>query len=137
MNKTKLALVVGLAALMAPAAAGNVLDLEAPVLTQWIVGFHSTPAFAVGDSYEGNPVVAVDTDLNYIVVETLNPAGGMVVLGFRQFLVGPDPNANTPNATDQNGRFVALYIGSVAPIKQGRFDGCVQSYGPGKVVLHR
>jgi len=38
---------------------------------------------------------------------------------------------------DPNGRFLAIYIGSVAPVKQGRFDGCQQTAGPGKVVLHQ
>jgi hypothetical protein len=72
------------------------------------------------------------------VVDALNPAGAMSVLGFRQFLVDPDPAlATTINAGDQNGRFVALYIGSVAPLRQGRFDGCQQTAGPGKVVLHQ
>lgn len=72
------------------------------------------------------------------VVDTLNPAGGMAVLGFRQFLVDPDPALGTTiNPGDQNGRFVALYIGSVMPLKQGRFDGCQQTAGPGKVVLHQ
>ena len=61
----------------------------------------------------------------------------MMVLGFRQFLVDPNPDATNINPTDQNGRFVALYIGSVAPVKQGRFDGCTQAAGPGKVVLHQ
>jgi hypothetical protein len=72
------------------------------------------------------------------VVETLSTSGAMTVLGFRQFLVDPDPAlVTTTNPGDQNGRFVALYIGSVVPVKQGRFDGCTQSAGPGKVVLHQ
>ena len=52
-------------------------------------------------------------------------------LGFRQFLV------MASNPTDSLGRFEAMYIGSVAPVKQGRFDGCQLSSGPGKVVLHQ
>jgi hypothetical protein len=72
------------------------------------------------------------------VVDALNPAGVMSVLGFRQFLADPDPaNGITINPGDQNGRFVALYIGSVRPLRQGRFDGCQQTAGPGKVVLHQ
>jgi hypothetical protein len=38
---------------------------------------------------------------------------------------------------DQYGRFIGMYIGSVAPVKQGRFDGCTQTAGPGKVILHQ
>ncbi|MBI4873205.1 MAG: hypothetical protein HY822_01085 [Acidobacteria bacterium] len=72
------------------------------------------------------------------IVEALSTGDPMVVLGFRQFLVGPDPAAAVGiNPGDQNGRFVALYIGSVMPLKQGRFDGCLQTAGPGKVVLHQ
>jgi hypothetical protein len=70
------------------------------------------------------------------IVETLNGTGTNTVLGFRQFLVDPNPNETTVNVADSNARFVALYVGSVSPIRQGRFDGCTQqSAGPGKVVL--
>jgi hypothetical protein len=61
----------------------------------------------------------------------------MTILGFRQFLVIPGQGATVINPADANGRFVAMYIGSVAPLKQGRFDGCQQTAGPGKVVLHQ
>lgn len=64
-------------------------------------------------------------------------AGSMTVLGFRQFLVDPQQNAADISASDTNARFAALYIGSVVPVKQGRFDGCTQTAGPGKVVLHQ
>ncbi len=57
----------------------------------------------------------------------------MTVIGFRQFLL----NWRVINPADLNGRFLAIYIGSVAPVKQGRFDGCQQTAGPGKVVLHQ
>jgi len=65
------------------------------------------------------------------VVDTLNPAGGMNVLGFRQFLT------SAAAVTDPFGRFIAMYIGSVAPIKQGSFQSCQLPTGPGKVVLHQ
>jgi hypothetical protein len=71
------------------------------------------------------------------VVDALNPGGNMMVLGFRQFLVDPNPDTTTITPTDRNGRFVGLYIGSVAPVKQGSFGGCTQTAGPGKVVLHQ
>ena len=71
------------------------------------------------------------------VVDTVTDAGNMTVLGFRQFLVIPDQGATVLNAADSLGRFVGLYAGSVAPVKQGRFDGCQLSAGPGKVVLHQ
>ena len=49
-----------------------------------------------------------------------------------------------PRSRVRNGRFAALYLGSVAPVPQGWFDtryapSC-RSYltvGPGKVVLHQ
>lgn len=72
------------------------------------------------------------------IVETLSAAGTMTVLGFRQFLVEPSPNATTISTGDTNARFPALYIGSVAPLKQGSFAGCTQpAAGPGRVVLHQ
>lgn len=70
------------------------------------------------------------------IVDTLNPSS-MTILGFRQFLVEPNLNAADLSPVDANGRFRALYIGSVVPVKQGRFDGCQVSSGPGKVVLHQ
>ena len=71
------------------------------------------------------------------IVETISAAGSMTVLGFRQFLVMPNSGATALSPSDQYGRFLAMYIGSVAPVKQGRFDGCQQAAGPGKVVLHQ
>ena len=70
------------------------------------------------------------------IVETLS-TGPVQALGFRQFLIQPDAGSITVNAGDPNGRFVASYIGSPMPLRQGRFDGCQLSAGPGKVVLHR
>ena len=70
--------------------------------------------------------------------------GVMTVLGFRQFLLerNVDGSANSPN--DANGRFVVMYIGSPAPVKQGNIDdhyglagGNLPTSGPGKVVLHQ
>jgi hypothetical protein len=71
------------------------------------------------------------------VVDALSSGGGMVVQAFRQFLVEPNPDTTTVNPSDRNGRISVLYVGSVAPIKQGRFDGCQLAVGPGKVVLHQ
>lgn len=72
------------------------------------------------------------------IVETLTAAGTMTVLGFRQFLVEPNPNTTTVNVADTNARFAALYIGSAVPLRQGSFAGCTQpAAGPGKVVLHQ
>jgi len=70
------------------------------------------------------------------IIDVLNATGTMTVLGFRQFLVEPNQNAVDLNPNDVGGRFSALYIGSVVPVKQGRFDGCQVTSGPGKVVLH-
>ncbi|MDX1980540.1 MAG: pilus assembly protein TadG-related protein [Bryobacteraceae bacterium] len=72
------------------------------------------------------------------IVETLNPTGTMVVLGFRQFLLEPlqDNSGIAPN--DPNGRIQVLYLGVVMPLKQGRFEAsCTATGGPGKVVLHQ
>lgn len=72
------------------------------------------------------------------IVEALLPGGGMVVLGFRQFLVQPLTAQTQFNPADPSGRFTASYLGSVMPLKQGRFDGnCGLTTGPGKVVLFR
>ena len=80
------------------------------------------------------------------VVDALAPntATPMTVLGFRQFLVQPNPDGTFFNPADANGRFVATYIGSPMPVKQGYVDdrfgqSCPApvTSGPGKVVLHR
>lgn len=84
-------------------------------------------------SYVGNGRRVITAE----IVDTLNNPNSMTVLGFRQFLVEPNLNATDVNPADQDGRFRALYIGSVVPIKQGRFDGCQIANGPGKVVLHQ
>jgi Flp pilus assembly protein TadG len=72
------------------------------------------------------------------IVDALNPAGGMIVQGFRQFLVDPNPNATNVDPSDNNGRFTAIYLGTVMPVRQGLIGGCPQqTNGPGKVVLHQ
>jgi hypothetical protein len=85
------------------------------------------------------------------VVDTLSTtaAGTMNVLGFRQFLVTPTPNPNTGlgnDPSDGHGKFNAIYIGSIVPVKQGFFTSlvppapvaaCAITSGPGKVVLHQ
>ena len=80
------------------------------------------------------------------VVDVLAPisAAPMVVLGFRQFLLQPNADGTPFNPSDPNGRFVATYIGSPMPVKQGYIDdrfarSCPApvTSGPGKVVLHR
>jgi Flp pilus assembly protein TadG len=63
--------------------------------------------------------------------------GTMSVLGFRQFLLEPDPGSSELSPADPVGRFVAMYIGFPAPIKQGDFGSCGITEGPGKVVLHQ
>jgi hypothetical protein len=72
-----------------------------------------------------------------------NTGAPMTVLGFRQFLVVPNPDGTFFNPTDANGRFPVLYIGNPAPVQSGWFDtryanSCpVGNFsGPGKVVLH-
>jgi len=64
-------------------------------------------------------------------------ATGMTVIGFRQFVVQPNPNDININSGDSNARFVVGYVGSSVPLKQGTFAGCSITRGPGKVVLHQ
>jgi hypothetical protein len=72
------------------------------------------------------------------IVEALNPTGTMVVLGFRQFLLEPLQNQSGISPVDANGRIQVLYLGTVMPVKSGRFEsGCAVTGGPGKVVLHQ
>ena len=93
-------------------------------------------------SYTGNRRRIVTIPIvNALATST---AATMMVLGFRQFLLEPNPDGSYPNPTDPFGRFVVQYIGSPAPVQQGWFDdhfglGCPVpvTSGPGKVVLHR
>jgi len=86
-----------------------------------------TNAYTAYSDYTGNGRRIITIP----IVDTLSASGGMNVLGFRQFLV------SGAAVTDVFGRFIAMYIGNVAPIKQGSFQGCQLSNGPGKVVLHQ
>lgn len=85
--------------------------------------------------YEGNRrrILTVAVSISNL---PLNVDGQIVIGGFRQFLLEPHPASQEVNAADPFGRFVARYIGSAAPIKQGRVGSCGQTEGPGKVVLH-
>jgi Flp pilus assembly protein TadG len=95
----------------------------------------------VYSSYNGNGRRV----LTVPVVDALPPNSTtpMTVLGFRQFLLQPAPDGTPFNPSDSNGRFVATYIGSPMPLKQGNIDdrlgfgACPVSSGPGKVVLHQ
>lgn len=76
------------------------------------------------------------------IVDALSTtAATMAVQGFRQFLLEPtvgNTASAANNPSDVNGRFAALYLGTVMPVKQGSFGGtCGVTSGPGKVVLHR
>ena len=69
----------------------------------------------------------------------------MTVLGFRQFLIEPNPDGTFFSPSDASGRFPALYAGYPAPLPEGWFDTrfagamCpVGSFsGPGKAVLQK
>lgn len=79
---------------------------------------------------------------NNLRILTLPIVDGLSTLNvqcFRQFLLEPDDaTGDANNPADANGRFIAMYLGVVAPVKQGRFDGaCGISTGPGKVVLQQ
>ncbi len=77
--------------------------------------------------------------LTVTIVDALpfNVTGTMNVLGFRQFLLEPNPDSTELNPLDAIGRFVAMYIGYPAPVRQGDFGACGVTQGPGKVVLHQ
>ena len=89
----------------------------------------------------GRRVITVPV-VDALAVNTGTP---MTVLGFRQFLVVPNPDGTFFAPGDPNGRIPVLYIGSPAPVQQGWFDtryaggSCpVGGFsGPGKVVLHQ
>lgn len=112
-----------------------------------------------------SPLYAQDTDATYLTDPTAYAGNGrriitvplvnglatdttcnasMSVVAFRQFLVEPNADGSPFNPLDQNGRFMAMYLGSVAPVAQGWFDtryapACRSwlTTGPGKVVLHQ
>ena len=93
-------------------------------------------------SYTGNRRRIVTIPIVNVLASS--PAATMNVLGFRQFLLEPNPDGSYLNPADPFGRFVVQYIGSPAPIRQGWFDdhfglGCPVpvASGPGKVVLHQ
>ena len=75
MRQTTFATLV-LVTFLAPLAGAADLDGLTPALApqRYIVGFHEAPGLAVGDSYQGESVVAVDLDLTFVVVETRDPA---------------------------------------------------------------
>ena len=83
---------------------------------------------------------------NVAVMNALATTAGtqMTVLGFRQFLLEPAPDGTPFNPANPNGEFVAMYIGSPAPVKTGWVDDRFNlscpvpvASGPGKVVLHQ
>jgi Flp pilus assembly protein TadG len=110
---------------------------------------------AAASPIDTNPGLTQDLYANYTgsgrrvitvaVVDALpaNAATPMNVLGFRQFLIQPNTDGTPFNPSDSNGRFVATYIGSPMPLKQGNIDDrfgfgvCPATSGPGKVVLHQ
>ena len=118
---------------------------------------------ALGGDFETlSPIYQPDTDVNTYtaytdyqgngrriitipIVDSIANTTSMTVLGYRQFLLIPDASANVEGSSndtdlqpgDTYGRFLGMYIGSVAPVPAGRFDGCTQAAGPGKVVLHQ
>jgi hypothetical protein len=71
------------------------------------------------------------------IVDSIANTTSMTVLGYREFLLLPNSGDTDLVPGDTAGRFLGMYIGSVAPISAGRFDGCTQTAGPGKVVLHQ
>jgi len=91
-------------------------------------------------SYLGNGRRVITVAIVDAIPSTVT--GTMTVLGFRQFFLEPNTDGSFPDPADVSGRFLAQYIGSPMPVKQGFFDdhfglSCQVSSGPGKVVLHQ
>lgn len=91
-------------------------------------------------SYIGNGRRVITVPVVDAIPSAVN--GTMTVLGFRQFFLEPNTDGSFFNPADPNGRFIAIYIGTRMPVKQGYFDdrfslGCQVTSGPGKVVLHQ
>ncbi|MCU1259124.1 MAG: hypothetical protein JWO80_2009 [Bryobacterales bacterium] len=118
------------------------MDINTPSACSVVTDLATVSAHFQADSDVTNPITdytsyagSTRRIITIPIVTTLGTAG-MNVLGFREFLLEGSPGFDTNNPSDQNGRFIALYIGSPAPVKQGRFDGgCGATSGPGKVVL--
>ncbi len=117
----------------------NFSAVSAPFLPDTDVSTGETSLYTsyVGD---GRRIITVP------VVNALgtNSTTTMTVLGFLQFFLELNPDGSFFTAADPNGRFVAMYIGSPAPVNQGWVDdrfslGCPApvATGPGKVVLQR
>ena len=134
-----------------PAVTGSVLCGFA---TRFDSNLATTCASTVVSVDSLTPAYTQDTDVNDVdnytdyvgngrrlitvpIVDALSATGTMTVLGFRQFLILPTQGSTNIVPGDTNGRFPAMYVGTVAPLKQGRFDGCQITNGPGKVVLHQ
>jgi Flp pilus assembly protein TadG len=115
----------------APAACSNIVAIDT-----LSAAYRSDPdvnSYSAYTDYAGNGRRIITIP----VVDSLSNTTSMTVLGFRQFLLQPNSGATDITTGDVYGRFLAMYIGSVAPVPQGRFDGCSISAGPGKVVLHQ
>jgi Flp pilus assembly protein TadG len=114
-----------------PSACSNVTDigtLSTAYTQDTDLNSYTTYADYAGN---GRRIVAIP------VVTALSTTS-MTILGFREFLLEPNSGAADIATGDTYGRFLAMYIGSAAPVPQGRFDGgCGVTAGPGKVVLHQ
>jgi Flp pilus assembly protein TadG len=136
-------------------AAGANASVEAALcgLSSRLTTAQPTACTNSNDLVTASSAYAPDTDAAYITeytqyqgnnrrlmtVPIVDGLSTLNVLGFRQFLVEPNSDGTPNNPADADGRFIAMYVGVVAPVKQGRFDGpaCPVSVGPGKVVLHQ
>ena len=129
------------------------LSTDAPPLCQTGVTDFGTLSAAyqpdIFPDYVDDPTAYAGNGRRIVTVAVVNGlatditcAAAMTVLGFRQFLLDPAADGSF-DPTDANGRFAAMYLGTVAPVAQGWFDrryapSCpVPITGPGKVVLHQ
>jgi hypothetical protein len=132
------------------------LDTTYPgICTSDVTDFGALSAFFLPDTdpayytdytgYSGNGRRLVTVAVVSAMPTDITCGANMTALGFRQFLVDEPASGSTFNPVDANGRFVAVYMGSVAPLPQGwfdtRYEPACQSLGtltgPGKVVLHQ
>jgi Flp pilus assembly protein TadG len=115
----------------APAACSNIVAID--TLSTVYPADTDVNSYSAYTDYTGNGRRIITIP----VVDSLSNTTSMTVLGFRQFLLQPNSGVTDIATGDTYGRFLGMYIGSVAPVPQGRFDGCSISAGPGKVVLHQ
>jgi Flp pilus assembly protein TadG len=114
-----------------PSSCSNVVNID--TLSTIYPPDNDVNTYTVYTDYAGNGRRIITVP----IVDSIANTTSMTVLGYREFLLLPNSGDTDLVPGDTAGRFLGMYIGSVAPISAGRFDGCTQTAGPGKVVLHQ